>query len=163
LAGRAFNQAQKFGVEVVIPAAVRKLDCSRPGDYALELQDGEVHARTVVIASGAEYRGLRAPGLEDAESGVHYWASPVEGALCAGQEVVLVGGGNSAGQAVVYLASKAAKVWMLVRRSGLEATMSRYLIDRIQAQPNVEVLTHTEIERMDVDEAGALCRVAWRD
>ncbi len=94
---------------------------------------------------------------------MHYWASPVEGALCAGQEVALVGGGNSAGQAVVYLASKAAKVWLLVRRDGLEATMSRYLIERIKAQPNIELLVRTEVDRLDVDESGALCRVAWRN
>ncbi len=164
LAGRAFTQALKFGVEVVIPAPVRRLDCSRPGDYALELEDDErVRARTVVIASGAEYRGLRAPGLEDAESGVHYWASPVEGALCAGQEVALIGGGNSAGQAAVYLASKAAKVWMLVRGPGLEATMSKYLIDRITAQPNIELLVHSEVSKLTVDPSGVLEAVAWRN
>jgi thioredoxin reductase (NADPH) len=163
LAGRAFNQAQKFGAEVVIPAAVNRLDCSRPGDYVLELEDGKVRARTVVIASGAEYRHPRAPGLEEAESGVHYWASPVEGSLCAGQEVVLVGGGNSAGQAAVYLSSKAVKVWMLVRGQGLEATMSRYLIDRIKAQANIELLVHTEVSRLTVDASGVLEAVAWRN
>lgn len=165
LAGRAFNQAQKFGAEVVIPASVRRLDCNCPdGDYVLETEDdGKVRARTVVIASGAEYRHPRAPGLEDAESGVHYWASPVEGALCAGQEVALVGGGNSAGQAAVYLASKAAKVWMLVRGPGLEATMSRYLIDRIKAQANIALLPHTEVSRLTVDSSGVLERVTWRD
>jgi thioredoxin reductase (NADPH) len=165
LAGRAFSQAQKFGAEVVIPASVRRLDCSCPdGDYVLETEDdGSVRARAVVIASGAEYRGLKAPGLEDIESGVHYWASPVEAALCAGQEVVLVGGGNSAGQAAVYLASKTAKVWMLVRGPGLEATMSRYLIDRIKAQANIELLAHTEVSKLTVDPSGALGRVAWRN
>jgi thioredoxin reductase (NADPH) len=164
LAGRAFSQAQKFGAEVVIPAAVRKLDCSRPGDYVLQLEDDQtVRARTVVIASGAEYRHPRAPGLEDADSGVHYWASPVEAALCAGQEVVLVGGGNSAGQAAVYLAGKTAKVWMLVRGPGLEATMSKYLIDRIKAQANIELLTHTEVSKLAVDPSGALGSVAWRN
>jgi thioredoxin reductase (NADPH) len=164
LAGRAFSQAQKFGAEVVIPAPVRRLDCSRPGDYVLELEDAAtVRARTVVVASGAEYRHPRAPGLEEAESGVHYWASPVEGALCSGQEVVLVGGGNSAGQAAVFLASKAAKVWMLVRGSGLEATMSRYLIDRIKAQKNIELLVHTEVSKLSVDASGVLETVAWRN
>jgi thioredoxin reductase (NADPH) len=164
LAGRAFTQAQKFGAEVVIPAPVRRLDCSRPGEYVLEIEDeGKVRARTVVVASGAEYRGLRAPGLEDVESGAHYWASPVEGALCAGQEVALVGGGNSAGQAAVYLASKAAKVWMLVRGRGLEATMSKYLIDRIKAQPNIELLVQTEVSGLTVDASGALETVAWRN
>ena len=164
LAGRAFSQAQKFGADVVIPAAVRRLDCTTPGAYALELQDGErVRARTVVIASGAEYRRPPVPGLEEAEGdGVHYWASPVEGALCAGQEVTLVGGGNSAGQAAVYLASKAARVWMLVRGPGLEATMSKYLIDRIRAQPNITLLTRTEVTGLQVDKVGALDVIAWR-
>ena len=164
LAGRAFSQAQKFGAEIAIPAVVRRLDCSLPEGYALELDDGvRLNARTVVVASGAEYRRPPFPGLAEAErDGVHYWASPVEAALCAGQEVALVGGGNSAGQAAVYLSGKSAKVWMLVRREGLEATMSRYLIDRIRAQPNIQLMTHTEVERLDVDGSGALCRIAWR-
>jgi thioredoxin reductase (NADPH) len=165
LAGRAFSQAQKFGADIVIPGAVRRLDCSQPSGYALELADGtRVQARTVVVASGADYRRPDFPGLAEAErDGVHYWASPVEGKLCAGQEVVLVGGGNSAGQAAVYLASQAAKVWMLVRGPGLEATMSRYLIDRIAAQSNIALLTRTEVEQVEVDGGGALCRIAWRD
>ena len=164
LAGRAFNQAQKFGADIAIPAVVRRLDCNRADGYALELEDGvKLSARTVVVASGAEYRRPTFPGMAEAErDGVHYWASPVEGALCAGQDVALVGGGNSAGQAAVYLSGKAAKVWMLVRREGLEATMSRYLIDRIQAQPNIQLKAHTEVERLDVDSSGALCRIAWR-
>ena len=164
LAGRAFNQAQKFGADIVIPGVVRRLDCNRPGGYGLELEDGAVlHARTVVVASGADYRRPPLPGLTEAErDGVHYWASPVEGALCSNQEVGLVGGGNSAGQAAVFLASKAAKVWMLVRGPALAATMSSYLIERIAAQPNIELLTQTEVERLDVDDAGALCRVALR-
>jgi thioredoxin reductase (NADPH) len=165
LAGRAFTQAQKFGADIVIPASVQRLDCSQPHGYVLELADGQaIRARTVVVASGADYRRPPFPGLQHVErDGVHYWASPVEGSLCAGQEVVLVGGGNSAGQAAVFLASKAAKVWMLVRGPGLEATMSRYLIDRIAAQSNIELLTHTEVERLDVDDAGALCTIAWRN
>jgi thioredoxin reductase (NADPH) len=163
LAGRAFVQAQKFGADVVIPAVVERLDCSRPDEYVLHLEGGRTtRARTVVAASGAQYRHPAAPGLEEAEGGVHYWASPVEGALCSGQEVALVGGGNSAGQAAVYLAGKAAKVWMLVRGPGLEATMSRYLIDRIAAQPNIELLTQTEITGLKVDGAGALSAVGWR-
>jgi thioredoxin reductase (NADPH) len=165
LAGRAFNQAQKFGADVVIPAVVKRLDCAPAHGYGLELDAGPtLKARTVVVASGAEYRRPPFPGLAEAErDGVHYWASPVEGALCAGQAVALVGGGNSAGQAAVYLASKAAKVFMLVRRPDLESTMSRYLIDRVRAQPNIELRPRTEITRLDVDESGALCRIAWRD
>jgi thioredoxin reductase (NADPH) len=165
LAGRAFAQAQKFGAEVVVPASVLRLDCNQPQDYLLELTCGDqVRARTVVMASGAEYRRPDVPGLKEAEAdGVHYWASPVEGQLCQGHEVALVGGGNSAGQAAVYLASKATKVRMMVRREGLEATMSKYLIDRIEAQPNITLLPYTEIERLDVDDTGALCAIAWRN
>ncbi len=165
LAGRAFSQAQKFGAEVVAPAAVKRLDCSQPDGYRLELTAGDViRARTVVIASGAEYRRPNTPGMAAVEGdGVHYWASPVEGKLCSGQEVTLVGGGNSAGQAAVFLASKAAKVWLLVRRPDLTETMSRYLIDRIEAQPNIELLGNTEIERLEADGSGALTRIAWRN
>jgi thioredoxin reductase (NADPH) len=130
----------------------------------LELADGTAaRARAVVVASGADYRRPDFPGLTAAaRDGVHYWASPVEGKLCAGQEVALVGAGNSAGQAAVYLSSQAAKVWMLVRGPGLEASMSRYLVDRIAAQPNIEVRTRTEIERVDMDANGALAQIAWR-
>jgi thioredoxin reductase (NADPH) len=165
LAGRAFSQAQKFGAEVVVPAEVKSLDCSQPDGYRLELAAGDIiRARTVVIAAGAEYRRSDTQGMAAVESdGVHYWASPVEGKLCAGQEVTLVGGGNSAGQAAVYLASQAGKVWMLVRGPGLEATMSRYLIDRIKAQPNIELLADTEMTRLDADESGALHAIAWRN
>jgi len=164
LAGRAYAQAQKFGANVVIPAPVERLDCAQPGGYRLELRSGDViRARTVVIASGAEYRRPQVEGMDAVEGdGVHYWASPAEGKLCAGQEVTLVGGGNSAGQAAVYLASKAARVWMLVRGPGLEATMSKYLIDRIMAQPNITVLANTEMTRLDA-EAGALHAIAWRN
>ncbi len=165
LAGRAFSQAQKFGADIVIPGPVRRLDCSRAEDYVLEFENGtKVRARAVVIASGAKYRQPAFEGLPEAGGGgVHFWASPVEGRLCAGQEVVLVGGGNSAGQAAVYLAGQARKVWMLVRGAGLEATMSRYLIERIRAQPNIELRTQTEIERVEVDGTGALCSIVWRD
>ena len=165
LAGRAFTQALKFGADILIPASVQQLDCSQADGYGLELAEGaKLKARTVVVASGAEYRRPTFPGLTEAErDGVHYWASPVEGNLCSGQEVVLVGGGNSAGQAAVYLSSRAAKVWMLVRGAGLEATMSRYLIDRIVAQSNIELRVRTEIERAEVDASGALCRLVWRD
>jgi thioredoxin reductase (NADPH) len=165
LAGRAFVQAQKFGAEVVAPANVERVDCHQPENYVLHLTCGDqLQASTVVIASGAEYRRPDVQGLKEAEAdGVHYWASPVEGALCQGHEVALVGGGNSAGQAAVYLASKAKKVWMMVRREGLEATMSKYLIDRIRAQPNIELLPFTEVDKLEVDEAGALCTIGWRN
>jgi thioredoxin reductase (NADPH) len=121
-----------------------------------------VRARAVVIASGARYRRLDVANLAAFEgTSVHYWASPVEGKLCAGQEVVLVGAGNSAGQAVVYLASQVRKVWLLVRGAGLAASMSRYLVDRISGLPNVEVLVDTEVTALE-GRGGALEAVRWR-
>jgi thioredoxin reductase (NADPH) len=117
----------------------------------------------VVVASGARYRRLAGLGAEPFEgSSIHYWASPVEARICAGQEVALVGGGNSAGQAVVYLAGRTQKVWVIVRGASLEQSMSRYLIERIGAQPNIELLCRTQVERLDVDASGALSAVAWR-
>ena len=145
LMARAYNQAQKFGAEMAIPDEASGLIAPSRHHRPLRLQlaSGErVSARSVVIASGARYRRLAVENLHEFEgSSVHYWASPLEAKLCAEQEVALVGAGNSAGQAAVYLASQAAKVWMLVRGPGLEATMSRYLIDRIAALPNIEVVT----------------------
>jgi thioredoxin reductase (NADPH) len=131
--------------------------------YELSLKGGQsVKARAVVVASGAEYRRLDVSNLSEFEGAhVHYWASPLEAQLCAGQEVALVGAGNSAGQAAVYLASHAAKVWMIVRGKSLDATMSRYLCDRIAAQPNIEVLTETEVVKLSGDN-GMLEKVSWR-
>jgi thioredoxin reductase (NADPH) len=148
LMARAYNQAQKFGVEMAIPDEVVNLEMapvSSPRHFALKLANDErVHARAVVVASGARYRRLEVADLDIFESAsVHYWASPFEGKLCDGQEVALVGAGNSAGQAAVYLASQAAKVWLVVRGPDLAANMSRYLVDRISGLPNVEVLTRT--------------------
>jgi len=130
--------------------------------FVLDLASNErVSARSVVIASGARYRRLAAKGIEDFESSsVHYWASPLEAKLCAGQEVVLVGAGNSAGQAVVYLASQVAKVWLLVRGADLYANMSSYLVDRIRRLPNVEVLTRTQISGLEGAD-GMLQVVRW--
>lgn len=164
LMARAYNQAQKFGVEMAIPDEAVSLSPGPPGQpFRLNLGGGQqARARSVVIATGARYRRLDIPGLSDFEgASVHYWASPLEGRLCAGQEVALVGGGNSAGQAVVYLAGQVKKVWLLARRP-LEATMSRYLIDRIRAQPNVEVVTPAEISALE-GEGGVLRTVRWRD
>src|SRR5262249_7542265 len=130
LMARAYNQAQKFGVEMAIPDEVIGLDGDAGGDnFVLRLSNNEsVKARSIVIASGARYRRLAVYGLESFEgSSVHYWASPLEAKLCAGQEVALVGGGNSAGQAAVYLASQVAKVWLLVRGPSLASGMSQYL------------------------------------
>ncbi|MBW9107006.1 FAD-dependent oxidoreductase [Paraburkholderia phenoliruptrix] len=155
LAGRAFVQAQKFGAHVAIPVNVKALHCGE-APYRLELKcGGHISARTIVIASGAVYRRPALEGLDRFEGrGVYYWASPVEAKLCKRQEVVLVGGGNSAGQAIVYLATHAAKVHVLIRRSGFEATMSRYLIDRIRSLPNVVVHPHSEVGQLIADESG---------
>jgi thioredoxin reductase (NADPH) len=164
LTARGFVQAQKFGVEMAIPAAVDDLQCGGAGgEHVLRTDDGPVRARTVVVASGARYRRPPIPQLETFEGrGVWYWASPIEAQLCAGAEVALVGGGNSAGQAAVFLAGHAAKVRMMVRGEGLAATMSRYLIDRIAADPRIELMTHTEVVMLEGDDAG-LRRIGWRD
>ena len=167
LMARAYNQAQKFGAEMEIPAEAVELQAADAGAverrFVLGLSDGQrVRARAVVVASGARYRRLDLRNLEEFESTrVHYWASPVEARLCSGQEVVLVGGGNSAGQAVVYLASHVAKVWVLVRRSSLDFTMSRYLIERISGLPNVEVVVDAEVTGLDGHD-GVLEAIRWR-
>ncbi len=146
LMGRAYNQAQKFGAEMAIPDEVQGLQAQQAangGRFLLTLANTErVQACAVVIATGAQYRRLEVPNLADFEgASVHYWASPLEGRLCTGQEVGLVGAGNSAGQAAVYLSSRATRVWLIVRGPGLDTSMSRYLVDRIAATPNIEVLT----------------------
>ena len=129
----------------------------------MNLRIGErVKARAVVLASGARYRRLSVENLEAFEaSSIHYWASPLEAKLCASQEVALVGAGNSAGQAVVYLAEYAAKVWMLVRGSDLGATMSRYLVDRIHGLANVEVVTGASVTGLEGRD-GTLQTLRWR-
>jgi thioredoxin reductase (NADPH) len=167
LMARAYNQAQKFGVEMAIPNEARLL--ADEGDdggmhYRLSVGDDEtVRARAVVIASGARYRRLEMANLVQFEgSSVHYWASAIEGRLCGGQEVCLVGAGNSAGQAAVYLAGQARKVWLLARGESLDASMSRYLVERIAAQPNIEVLTETEVTALE-GHGSNLEAVSWRD
>ncbi|HEY5347444.1 MAG TPA: FAD-dependent oxidoreductase [Rhizomicrobium sp.] len=164
LMARAYSQAQKFGAGIAIPDEAAQLHCDPDGArFRLALANGEqVRTRSVVIASGARYRRPEISNLGDFESTcVHYWASPVEGRLCAGQEVALVGAGNSAGQAVVYLASQVKKVWLIVRGKDLESSMSQYLVSRIKAQPNVEILTRTEICGLE-GEGGVLANVRWR-
>jgi thioredoxin reductase (NADPH) len=167
LMARAYNQAQKFGVEMVIPDEAKLLaDGENTGAVPFRLHVGEdetVQARTVVIACGARYRRLDIANLADFEGGsVHYWASPIEAKLCSGQDVALVGAGNSAGQAAVFLAGHAGRVWILVRGKSLGATMSRYLVDRIAAQPNIEVLTETEVHALNGRD-GLLESIGWRD
>jgi thioredoxin reductase (NADPH) len=163
LMARAYNQAQKFGAEMAIPEEVVRLE-AKSDHFILNLKSEQsAKARAVVVASGAEYRRLDVPNLADYEgSHVHYWASPIETRLCMGEEVALVGAGNSAGQAAVYLASTARKVWMIVRGTSLTATMSRYLCDRIAAQPNIEVLTETEVTTLEGKD-GSLERICWRN
>ena len=164
LMARAYNQARKFGAEIAIPDEAASLAAHPDGGFALALANAEqARARAVVIAAGARYRQLGLADLPPFEaSSVHYWASPLEARLCQGQHVALVGGGNSAGQGVVYLAGQVAKVTVLVRASGLEASMSRYLIDRIAGLPNVELVTHAEITALE-GEDGALRSLRWRD
>jgi thioredoxin reductase (NADPH) len=165
LMARAYNQAQKFGAEMAIPDEATRL-AGHDGalrHFTLNLRVGErVNARSVVLATGARYRRLDVENLDAFEAtSVHYWASPLEAKLCADQEVVLVGAGNSAGQAVVYLAGQAAKVWMLIRRSELAATMSRYLVDRINGLANVEVVTGATVSGLEGRD-GILQAVRWR-
>jgi thioredoxin reductase (NADPH) len=159
LAGRAYNQALKFGAEMVLPVAVNSLIApERDAEFlTLELAGGKaVTSRTIVIASGAHYRRPDIANIESFEgNGVSYWASPIEAKLCAGEEVALVGGGNSAGQAVVFLAPQVKKLHLVVRRA-LEDTMSQYLIDRIKAFPNVELHMQCEVDAIEGAPAGGL-------
>ena len=146
LAGRAFTQAEKFGAEVAIARTAAKLRCDvRP--YAVELSGGgQVKARAVVIATGVRYRKLPLPELSRFEgAGVYYGATQMEAQLCAGQEVIVVGGGNSAGQAAVFLAGKGCRVHVVVRGSGLADSMSRYLIQRIEENPVITLHTRSEV------------------
>ncbi|MDR3384075.1 FAD-dependent oxidoreductase [Cupriavidus basilensis] len=148
LAGRAFTQALKFGAEVAIPVSVVRLDRDEDRLTLKLSDDSTVAARTVVIASGAAYRPPDIAGLAHFEgSGVSYWASPIEARLCAGKEIALVGGGNSAGQAIVFLAPHVKRLHVFVRRD-LSATMSRYLIDRISALSNVEIHVGTDLTEL---------------
>ena len=165
LTARAFIQAKKFGAEFVIPLSVSRLDC--PGDgqpMTLQMTDGwQVQARSVVVASGARYRQLALANLEQFHNrGIWYWASPIEAKLCANAEVIVVGGGNSAGQAAVFLSGHAARVRVLVRGRGLAETMSRYLAERIEAAANVEVMAGTEIVELLGSATDGLQGVRWR-
>lgn len=162
LAERAYTQAQKFGAEVMIAKAATRLTCSRK-PYAIEVGDGvRVPARAVIIATGAEYRRLPLDNLSRFEgAGVYYGATLVEAQLCGGEEVVVVGGGNSAGQAAVFLAQTARRVHMLIRSSGLAATMSRYLIRRIEENPGIVLRPHTEIVALEGSEH--LESMRWRN
>ena len=162
LAGRAYTQAQKFGAQVMITKGAKQLACdSKP--YAIEIDDGlQVPARTVIIATGAAYRKPSIENLRQFENaGVYYGATFMEAQLCRGEEVAVVGGGNSAGQAAVFLAQTAKRVHMLVRSGGLAESMSRYLIRRIEQNPAIVLRTNTEI--VALEGSNHLERVSWRD
>ena len=162
LMGRAFSQAQKFGVEIAIPDEAVKLECGNDPCHLLLATGERIQARSVVIATGARYRRLGVEGLEDYEGkSVHYWASPLEADLAAGGDVALVGGGNSAGQATVYLASRARRVTLVARRA-LSETMSRYLVDRIEGLPNVDVVIGCEVTKLDGSD-GELSAITVRE
>jgi thioredoxin reductase (NADPH) len=164
LMARAFSQAQKFGAEMAIPDEAAALLPCEPGEggHRITLANGEqVRARAVIVATGARYRRLDVPGIDAFEgSTVHFWASPLEGRLCAGAEVALVGGGNSAGQAAVFLSSRASRVTLLAPRP-LHETMSHYLVERIAAQENIEVVSGAQVSAVE-GQNGALDAVRWR-
>lgn len=162
LAARAYIQAQKFGSQMIIAQSAIQLLCKqRP--YVIEIDDGvQVIARTVIIATGAEYRRLPLENLSKFEgAGVYYGATFLEAQLCQGDEVVVVGGGNSAGQAAVFLAQTAKRVYLLVRGEGLEKSMSRYLIRRIEQNPAIDFRKKTEVVALEGDHH--LERIQWRD
>ena len=162
LATRALAQAERFGAEQIVARSACRLSCDRR-PYRIDLGGGEsISARAVVIATGARYRRLNLPNLSRYEgAGVYYGATPIEEQLCRGEEVAVVGGGNSAGQAAVYLSRGAARVHILVRSAGLDESMSRYLIRRIEANPAIVLHTRTEIVALEGE--SRLERVTWRD
>jgi thioredoxin reductase (NADPH) len=162
LAGRAYIQAQKFGAQVMIARSAVRLDCkARP--YQVHIgNDTPLQGRAIVIATGAEYRKPLVPELPRFEGlGVYYGATFMEAQLCSGEEVIVIGGGNSAGQAAVFLAQMARCVHMLVRSAGLAETMSRYLVRRIEEHPAISLHAHTEVVALEGDTH--LQAVRWRD
>jgi len=162
LAARGYAQAQKFGAQLIIAKGATRLSCDRK-PYAIEIDSGpRVPARTIIIATGAEYRRLALDNLSRFEgAGLYYGATFIEAQLCVGEDVIVVGGGNSAGQAAVFLARTARRVHMLVRSSTLAETMSRYLIRRLEQSPNIVIRTQTEITALEGSDH--LERVSWRD
>ena len=162
LAGRAQVQAQKFGARLALSRAVVGLDCDA-APFTLALDDGEsIRARAIVVATGARYRKLDVAGYERFEgAGIYYAATAMEADLCAEQEIVVVGGGNSAGQAAVFLARSAKHVHMLVRGAGLAATMSDYLVQRIERSDRITLYPHSEVTALAGD--ASLRSVTWTD
>ena len=150
LAGRAYSQAQKFGAQVMIAKTARQLACRRK-PYTVAIDDGPpVPARAIIIATGAQYRRLTLDNLSQFEgAGIYYGATFVESQLCTGEEVIVVGGGNSAGQAAVFLSHTTKRVHLLVRSGGLADSMSRYLIRRIEGTPTIVLRTHTEVTALE--------------
>jgi thioredoxin reductase (NADPH) len=163
LTGRAYAQAEKFGAQVMIAKGASTLACGARPLYSVHLEDGgRIDARALIIASGAQYRKPAIPNASQFEgAGVYYAASRMESQLCAAEEVVIVGGGNSAGQAAVFLAETARHVHLLVRKDGLAETMSRYLVRRIEEHPSITLRTRTEL--VALDGGRHLDRVQWRD
>lgn len=162
LTSRAYAQAQKFGAQILIAKGAAKLTCDRK-PYAIQIDDGQrVLTRALIIATGAEYRR---PPFENAVqfegAGLYYGATPMEAQLCVGEEVIVVGGGNSAGQAAVFLAQSVKHVHLLVRADGLADSMSRYLIRRIEDNPAITLRSHAEIVALEGERH--LERVRWRD
>jgi thioredoxin reductase (NADPH) len=162
LAGRAAAQAQKFGAKVLIANNVTKLNCERR-PYELSVDCGQtIRARAVIIASGAQYNKPDIENLKKFEGqGIYYGATFIEAQMCGKDDVIVIGGGNSAGQAAVYLSQNGSKVHMLVRSNQLSDTMSRYLIQRIEENPGIEMHYRTELVGLEGDEQ--LERVTWRD
>lgn len=162
LADRAYTQAQKFGAQLMIAKGAHQLACERK-PYAIEIEDGgSLPARAIIIATGAEYRRLSLENLSQFEgAGVYYGATFIEAQLCGGEEVIVVGGGNSAGQAAVFLSQTARRVYMLVRSESLADKMSRYLIRRIEQNPRIELRTRTEI--VALEGGNHLEHVSWRN
>ena len=162
LTGRAYAQALKFGAHLMVAKGATRLACDGQR-YTVEIEGGpQVPARAVIIATGAEYRKPALENLSKFEgAGVYFGATPMEAQLCVGQEVVVVGGGNSAGQAAVFLALTARRVHMVVRGPGLADTMSRYLIRRIEENPAIVLRTRTQVVALDGN--GHLERIRWRD
>ena len=162
LASRAHTQAQKFGAQIAIARGATRLSCARK-PYAVQIDNGpHTPTKAVIIATGAEYRKLTVDNLSKFEgTGVYYGATAIESRLCGNEEVIVVGGGNSAGQAAVFLSQTAKRVHMVVRGPGLADTMSRYLIRRIEQSPNIDLRTRTEVVALEGSDR--LERVSLRD
>lgn len=162
LAARAYTQAQKFGAHVMVTRGATRLRCQH-APYVLEVEGaGTIEARSIILAMGAAYNKINVPNLARFEGkGIYYGATYIEAQFCSGEEVVVIGGGNSAGQAAVFLSQTASKVYMLIRSGGLADTMSKYLIRRIDDNPKIELLTYTEVVGLEGNDD--LEHVRWKN